>query len=188
MDENHVPASPTASDVDRPVNGHMPDGASPARHVALARRWVPAVAREFYNRLTGRAIVYDRRFEGWEEAKNAAGGYDQDDLVERLRRGAMDVASGKADWEQDGVTRSFIPADIPQLAGFAQVALHNRGRLSVLDFGGGLGSSYHQCRAYLGGLALNSLRSPISENRTWNVMDCASIQRSRTLSARPMPT
>jgi putative methyltransferase (TIGR04325 family) len=124
----------------------------PSRRLSLARRWIAPGLRDIFNRMTGHAIVYEGEFKRWQDAEAAAGGYDDDALVSRLEAAALAVGTGGVAWEQDGVTHDHVPADLPQLACLAQVALSHDGHLSVLDFGGGLGSSYRQCRTHLHGL------------------------------------
>jgi putative methyltransferase (TIGR04325 family) len=125
------------------------------------RRWIPQGVRDLLNRFSGHAIYYRGRFVDWPSAKQAAGGYDEGQLITRLVAAATAVKNGNAAWEQDGVTWSHIPPDMPVFAAVARVALARNGRLSVLDFGGGMGSSYLQCRSFL----------PESVIRSWAVVE-----------------
>lgn len=115
----------------------------------LIRRWLPQGLRDWLNYLSGHAIYYRGEFADWAAARAAAGGYDEEALLERLAVAAHAVKTGSAAWEQDGVTRERIPPDLPLFAALSRVALARGGRLAVLDFGGGLGSSYFQCREFL---------------------------------------
>lgn len=105
--------------------------------------------RDLLNRLSGHAIYYQGAFADWQGARQASGGYEEGQLVARLAAAAVAVKKGNAVWEQDGVTWDHIPPDMPLFAAMARVALACGGQLSVLDFGGGLGSSYIQCRTFL---------------------------------------
>lgn len=113
------------------------------------RRWLPQGLRDWLNYLIGRAICYRGEFPNWDTARSAAGGYDEEALLERLAHAARAVRAGTAAWEQDGVTRDHLPPDLPLFAALSRVALAKGGTLAVLDFGGALGSSYFQCREFL---------------------------------------
>ncbi len=60
------------------------------------------------------------------------------------------VKEGKAAYERDSVLFEKIDYPFPVIAGLLCAAVVNNGELSVLDFGGSLGSSYYQCRGLLG--------------------------------------
>lgn len=128
---------------------------------SLLRRWIPQGVRDFLNRLSGHAIYYRGEFADWQSARQASGGYEEGPLVARLTEAAVAVKNGNAAWEQDGVTWNHIPPDMPLFAAMIRVALDGGGRLSVLDFGGGLGSSYVQCQAFL----------PPAVVRSWAVVE-----------------
>ena len=66
----------------------------------------------------------------------------------------------------------------PLLAALLRVAAANNGRLSILDFGGSLGSSYFQSRAFL---------SPCAELR-WNVIEQRCVCRVRPCRLRQRGT
>lgn len=113
------------------------------------RRWVSPGVRNFLNYILGYAIYYDGEFSTWATACTAAKGYCNPKLLKRLTDAALAVQSGQAVWEQDGFVFDHIPFDTTVLAAFARVALANEGRLAVLDFGGGFGSIFFQCREFL---------------------------------------
>lgn len=115
----------------------------------LIRHWIPQGLRDIYNTATGHAIRFHGIHADWGAAKRAAAGYADDTLFQRIEAAALAVRNGEAAWEQDGVTHAAIPPDWPTLACLSQAALANTGALRVLDFGGALGSSFHQARPYL---------------------------------------
>lgn len=115
----------------------------------LIRRWIPQGLRDWFNYLIGYAIRYRGEFPDWNAALNAAGGYDDEHLIERLANAARAVKEGSAAWDQDGVSSDDVPPNLPLFAALSRVALATRGELSVLDFGGALGSSYFQCKHFL---------------------------------------
>jgi putative methyltransferase (TIGR04325 family) len=113
------------------------------------RRWLPPGLRNYLNRVFGFAIIYRGVYGTWSEAVAIAKGYDDAALLERVKQSALKVRQGEAAWEQDGVTFPGITYPFPLLACLERVGLANGGRLSVLDFGGSLGSTYFRCRAFL---------------------------------------
>lgn len=88
----------------------------------------------------------------WEDAEMRCGGYDAANILEQTRAAALKVKLGEAAFERDSVTFARPEFCFPLLAGLARAAACDSGRLSVLDFGGALGSSYFQSKPFLAGL------------------------------------
>jgi putative methyltransferase (TIGR04325 family) len=72
------------------------------------------------------------------------------------------VRDGLARYERDSVLFDRIEYSFPLLATLLRCALENDGSLSVIDFGGALGSSYRECRPFLGS-ALQALHWTVIE-------------------------
>lgn len=70
----------------------------------------------------------------------------------RVREAAREVKEGRAAYERDSVLFHAPEPPFPVLTGLLRATIRNGGRLSVLDFGGSLGSTYFQCRPFLQGL------------------------------------
>ena len=85
----------------------------------------------------------------WEEAAGASRGYDAPEIFARTRAAMRKVKNGEAAFERDSVTFDVMEHPFPLLAGLLRAAVQHGGRLSVLDFGGSLGSSYFQSRTLL---------------------------------------
>jgi putative methyltransferase (TIGR04325 family) len=100
-------------------------------------------------------------FRSWEEAERASTGYAAHAILETTRAAMLRVKNGEAAYERDSATFATITYSFPLLAGLLRAATENGGCLSVLDFGGSLGSSYFQCRSFL---------SPLRELR-WSVVE-----------------
>ena len=100
-------------------------------------------------------------FPSWEDAQQASTGYAAPIIVARVRSACLRVKNREAVWERDSVVFDRIEYPFPLLAGLLRAAAENECRLSVLDFGGSLGSSYFQCRNFLP--SLRELRWSIVE-------------------------
>jgi putative methyltransferase (TIGR04325 family) len=107
-------------------------------------------------------------YSSWEEARNKANGYESDVILNKVKESLLQVKEGKAVYERDSVLFEKIQYSFPLLTALLKVALDNQGILSVLDFGGSLGSSYFQSRDFLSDI--NELRWSIVEQK--NFVDC----------------
>jgi putative methyltransferase (TIGR04325 family) len=105
-------------------------------------QWVPPALRRIANRLAGSAIRYSGPFASLEQARRQTSGYDDDAILAKVQKATGDVLSGKARYEQDGCTFQAEPPPDQALAGLLLAASVCSGRISVLDFGGSLGSHY----------------------------------------------
>lgn len=115
----------------------------------LAKQWLPPVLRRWGNRLLGASIVYRGPFKDWATASAATKGYDQQEILGRVSRATQRVLDGAAAFEQDGIAMFHAPPPSPALDGLLLAAALDGGRLSVLDFGGGLASHYLRWRPLL---------------------------------------
>ena len=85
----------------------------------------------------------------WEEAQHRCTGYDTPEIVAKCLDAARRVRAGQALWERDSVPMPAVQYSWPVLAELLLIR-SLRGRLRVLDFGGGLGSSYLQFKSFAG--------------------------------------
>jgi putative methyltransferase (TIGR04325 family) len=119
----------------------------------IARLILPAAARRWWRRCFGW-----RWFEGdyaaWAEARAAARGYDDAALLTRALAATRAVRAGAAAWERDGTTFAEPAVHAPLLAALRAMAAAEGGRLSVVDFGGALGSTWWQHRGALSDIAV----------------------------------
>jgi len=100
-------------------------------------------------------------YRSWDEAMAASTGYDSDVILEKTRLALLAVKNGEAGYERDSVLFDEIEYAWPLLAGLMWVAARCGGALNVLDFGGSLGSTYFQNRAFV---------STLPEVR-WNIVE-----------------
>jgi putative methyltransferase (TIGR04325 family) len=102
------------------------------------------------NITTSPFVPFEGNFSSWEEALAHSDGYDKDEILEKTLAATLQVKNGKAVFERDSVI-----LDIPQypfflISSLLYIAALNNNELRILDFGGALGSSYFQCRNFLG--------------------------------------
>ncbi len=91
-------------------------------------------------------VVYSGDFASFAEARACSTGYEEAVILERTRVALHKVVRGEAAYERDAMTFDKLELPVPLLDILFQAAAGNGGRLSVLDFGGSLGSTYFQCR------------------------------------------
>lgn len=123
----------------------------PAR--AFVRDCLPPLLVRWLQQMRARGITFSGDYPTWATASAAATGYDADAILARVRDATLRVKRGEAAFERDSVTFDKAEYVWPLLAGLMAAAARNQGRLSVLDFGGALGSTYFQHRRFLDGLA-----------------------------------
>ena len=98
-------------------------------------------------------IRFEGEFETWDEAASQCGGYDDAAILAKVLDATLKVKRGDAACERDSVLFDHMHYSWPVLAALMWAAARNSGNLSVLDFGGALGSSYFQSRKFLWGLS-----------------------------------
>lgn len=114
----------------------------------LARRIVRAVRRRL-SRKASVLIEFTGDYASWAEAKGNADGYESPVILERTTAALLKVKRGEAVYERDSVILAHPEYPFPVVAALLRAAAAGNGRLSVLDFGGSLGSTYYQCRRLL---------------------------------------
>ncbi|MEO7336677.1 MAG: methyltransferase, TIGR04325 family [Caldimonas sp.] len=119
----------------------------------LARGLAPPVLVDLYRRWSGKTLRFIDVPEGWDEAVRLSTGYADGDILERVLAATRAVVSGQAAFERDSVLFDAPELPFPLLAALLRAAVIERGDLTVVDFGGALGSTYRQCRDFLDGLS-----------------------------------
>jgi len=89
----------------------------------------------------------------WGEAVRLSSGYDTKEILDKVLAATLKVKNSEAAYERDSVLFDEVHYSWPVTAALMWVAARNGGRLSVLDFGGSLGSSYFQNKEFLRGLS-----------------------------------
>ena len=114
----------------------------------LVENWLPPAALSLYREWKG-GVSYNGNYSSWQDALTNSTGYDSDLILEKVSSALLKVKSGEAVYERDSVLFNRIEHPFPLLAGLFRAAAANEGKLTVMDFGGSLGSTYFQCRDFL---------------------------------------
>jgi putative methyltransferase (TIGR04325 family) len=93
--------------------------------------------------------VFSGDYATWEDAASQCSGYAADVIFEKTKAAALAVKQGQALFERDSVLFHEEVYAWQMLSCLNAVAASDQGRLSILDFGGSLGSSYFQHRKFL---------------------------------------
>jgi len=109
----------------------------------------PFIVRALRRFFAARPIGFSGDYASWDEAERSSLGYAAPEILARTRAAMLKVKNGEAAFERDSVLFAVMEHQFPLLAGLMRAATANGGHLSVLDFGGSLGSTYFQCRDFL---------------------------------------
>jgi putative methyltransferase (TIGR04325 family) len=107
------------------------------------------------------SIQWKGNYKSWQEAMQDCRGYDSPNILEKCKESVLKVKKGEAVYERDSVIFDEIHYSFPLLAGLQKVASEHNSKLSVIDFGGSLGSSYFQNKAFLSAV----------KQLTWSVIE-----------------
>jgi putative methyltransferase (TIGR04325 family) len=116
----------------------------------------PSFLRKLYRRLRSHHLpnsMWQGNYTNWEDAKRSCSGYEDPTILGKTKAAILKVKNGEAAAERDTVLFDKIEYNWPVLSILLKVAAENEGKLSVLDFGGSLGSVYFQSLPMLSSLA-----------------------------------
>lgn len=113
-------------------------------------------------------ISFDGNYPDWESAQKECEGYESNHILEKVLAASLKVKNGEECFERDSVNFSSIQYSWPVLSGIMMAAQMSNGYLSVLDFGGALGSSYYQNKKFL----------KLIPNADWNIVEQPSFVRA----------
>ncbi len=83
-------------------------------------------------------------YKTWKEAEINCGGYNAAAILEKVKEATLKVKNGEAVYERDSVLFDEIQYSYPLLHALQSFSEESNHSLSVIDFGGSLGSSYFQ--------------------------------------------
>jgi putative methyltransferase (TIGR04325 family) len=146
----------------------------------------PPILLDLFNAISGRCIRFSGIYSSWSAASAEAVGYSADTILNKVIVATNRVISGEVKFERDGLTFDATFYPFPLIATLLKAAAENDGKLTVLDFGGALGSSYHQCRDFLH--AVKELRWCIVEQSHFAEAGNKYCQSDRLLFFKEMKT
>jgi putative methyltransferase (TIGR04325 family) len=104
-------------------------------------------------------------FHDWAAAARRCSGYDAAAIREHVIASTRAVRDGQAAWDRDGTLFHDPAVNEPLLAVLLHIAAREGGSLSLIDFGGALGSTWRQHRHLL----------PPGLVRRWDVVEQAAL-------------
>ena len=118
------------------------------KYYSLRYNYIPK--QEDNTAKTKKSEIWKGNYPTWQEAEKNCQGYDKDNILKTCKNALLKVKNGDAVYERDGFLFDKIQYSWPLLAALQKVALEHDNYLSVLDFGGSLGSSYYQNKDFIG--------------------------------------
>lgn len=100
-------------------------------------------------------------YPAWNDALSYTTGYDAGNILETVKQATLKVKNGEAVYERDSMLFDTLQHHWPMLACMEKIALENNLNLSVLDFGGSLGSNYNYIKKTL----------PANVNLKWTIVE-----------------
>ncbi len=94
-------------------------------------------------------LRFDGDYATWDAASAECGGYAATNILETTRNAMRKIVSGEAVYERDSVLMDIPEYPFSTIAGLLPAAARQQGKLTVLDFGGALASTYFACRPWL---------------------------------------
>lgn len=128
----------------------------------LIKPLIPPILVDLLRKFRNNQYGWQGDYKSWEEASNNSTGYDTEAILLAVKESLLKVKNGEAVYERDSVLFNKIQYSWPILSGLLLSAI-NTGRLSVIDFGGSLGSSYFQNKIFLD--QINNVSWSIVEQR-----------------------
>lgn len=104
----------------------------------------------------------------WQDAKKNCVGYNSSVILDKCKNALLKVKNGEALFERDGVTFDKPDNNTTVSHLLKKIAAENNGCLTVLDFGGSLGSSYYLNKQFLD--TVHTLAWCVVEQK--NFVDC----------------
>ena len=119
-----------------------------SRKPSPINQWLPPRLVQWFVRSVWR-VGYFGNYPNWDAARRVSDGYDDPRILKQVTASALRAKDGQGIYERDGVLFDQIEQPWPVLAAILGAAVTSNEWLHVLDVGGGLGTSYQQCRSFL---------------------------------------
>ena len=120
------------------------------------------VVKIFWNkRLLDNKYGWFGNYSNWDEAVMDSEGYNSDEIIKKTKKAALMVAQGEYPYERDSKCFDKIQYSWGALSSLLHAYIINDSFLNVIDFGGGLGTSYFQNLKFTKSLNISG----------WNIID-----------------
>jgi putative methyltransferase (TIGR04325 family) len=114
---------------------------------SIIKQCLPPIVLNFLKRFLSKDF-YFVNYSSWELAEQMSEGYHSDNIIEKVRKAAKLVFNGESTYERDSIIFDRIQYSYPLLSSLLFVAANSKS-LKVIDFGGGLGTTYQQNRKFI---------------------------------------
>lgn len=119
----------------------------------LGKKILPPIVIDFLKlfqkNTKGSAIEWNDSYESWDKAILISSGYDDKAILEKTKEALLQVKSGAFAYERDTVLFEKLELNWNLIACLQKVIIETGNILSILDFGGSLGSTYFQNKSFL---------------------------------------
>ena len=105
-------------------------------------------------------VEWHSGFKNWAEALSKSTGYNNIEILNKVKEATLKVKRGEAVYERDSVIFDKIQYSWPLLAILLKIINDNNNKLNVVDYGGALGSTYFQNKSFFDGV-----------NLKWNIVE-----------------
>lgn len=114
----------------------------------FGKRNLPGLVRALGGHYTH--IKFEGDYPSFEAARCASAGYNAPAILAKTREALLKVKRGENRWERDAMVSDSEEMPWPLLACLARIAaVKQKSEITLVDFGGSLGSTYFWCRPFL---------------------------------------
>lgn len=103
----------------------------------------------FYFLSKNSRIHFSGTYKSWDNAKKNSKGYDDENILKRVKYSTSFLLSKKGIYERDGVILKNYDFSYQTLSIILRASNENKLKCKVIDFGGSLGSTYYNHRSFL---------------------------------------
>ncbi len=104
----------------------------------------PFILRLVRDLAGGNKPEYSGDYNSWSDALSLTGGYEAEDILNKVKEARFRLQKGEFAYERDSVLFHKVEYFWPLLASLLWIATRNNNRLNIVDFGGSLGATYYQ--------------------------------------------
>lgn len=130
---------------------------------ALLKLFIPPIMVQAIKKVIRQKGGWQGSYISWGEAQKHASGYDSQNILDQVKKSLLMVKNGEAAYERDSVIFDEVQYSWPLLTALMYASAKHSGVLSVLDFGGSLGSTYYQNKHFISRM----------KDLSWNVVEQA---------------